>query len=181
MNSTTPMHLVRPRVRSARNDRSPDRIAVENALQFSAPESLTSRRIATICDLPLKKVATILCNLRAVGDILRTMPTEKGGEIRYAWCRQPPAPRAESTQQRRRPPIAPEPGAVAPPAVIVQQRHAAPTALTSNTYDGRDLRPYTGRPGSLHAFTLPSIQNGQRVDRRPPMIMGCTPPLRRQQ
>ena len=32
-------------------------------------------------------------------------------------------------------------------------------------YDGRELQPYTGRPGAMDAYALPSIHNGQRVER----------------
>jgi hypothetical protein len=47
-------------------------------------------------------------------------------------------------------------------------------------YDGRDLQPYTGRPGAMRAFDLPSIHNGRVMPRRPPVIMGCTPALKGQ-
>lgn len=38
----------------------------------------------------------------------------------------------------------------------------------AGTYDGAELRPYTGRPGAMDAFTLPSLANGQRVAARRP-------------
>lgn len=33
-------------------------------------------------------------------------------------------------------------------------------------YDGAELRPFTGRPGAMDAFSLPSLQFGERVYRR---------------
>lgn len=42
-------------------------------------------------------------------------------------------------------------------------------------YSGAELRPYTGRPGALDAYRLPSLIDGQRVDRRPPAIMSASP------
>ncbi len=42
-------------------------------------------------------------------------------------------------------------------------------------YTGAELRPYTGRPGALDAYKLPSLIDGQRVDRRPPTIMSASP------
>ncbi|MGB3068465.1 MAG: hypothetical protein WBC18_07955 [Ottowia sp.] len=34
------------------------------------------------------------------------------------------------------------------------------------TYDGAELRPFTGRPGAMDAFALPSLRFGQRIYRR---------------
>jgi hypothetical protein len=66
------------------------------------------------------------------------------------------------------------------PAPVV---HA--TVLSSRTpkgeYDGRDLQPYAGRPGALHAFTLPSLHNGERTERRTPMLLGSTRVARKPQ
>ena len=35
-------------------------------------------------------------------------------------------------------------------------------------YDGAELRPYTGRPGAMDAFSLPSLVQGQQVPARRP-------------
>ena len=35
-------------------------------------------------------------------------------------------------------------------------------------YDGAELRPYTGRPGAMDAFNLPSMVQGQPVPARRP-------------
>lgn len=38
-------------------------------------------------------------------------------------------------------------------------------------YDGAELRPYTGRPGAMDAFKLPSMVQGQSVPARRPSAM----------
>jgi hypothetical protein len=43
------------------------------------------------------------------------------------------------------------------------------------TYTGGELQPFTGRPGAMDAFTLPSIQGGKRVARKAPAIMSVSP------
>lgn len=48
-------------------------------------------------------------------------------------------------------------------------------------YDGADLRPFIGRAGALEAFTLPSLRNGVRVERRAPILMASTSDKRRPQ
>lgn len=45
-------------------------------------------------------------------------------------------------------------------------------------YAGRELRPYTGRPGAMDAFRLPSRQGGHFVPRRPPIVLGAGPQIR---
>jgi len=37
-------------------------------------------------------------------------------------------------------------------------------------YDGKELRPFEGRPGSMDAFALPSMVSGIAVDRRAPIL-----------
>lgn len=53
---------------------------------------------------------------------------------------------------------------------------AAPReALSEGSYDGRDLRPFTGRAGAMRAYELPSLDaNGERVQRvRPASLAGA--------
>jgi len=38
----------------------------------------------------------------------------------------------------------------------------------AGTYDGAELRPYTGRPGAMDAYALPSLANGVRVPAKRP-------------
>jgi hypothetical protein len=37
-------------------------------------------------------------------------------------------------------------------------------------YQGHELKPFTGRPGAMDAFSKPSIVNGQQVPRKEPTI-----------
>ena len=39
----------------------------------------------------------------------------------------------------------------------------APKTTPSGRYDGAELKPFQGRPGSMDAYTLPSLDNGLRV------------------
>ena len=41
----------------------------------------------------------------------------------------------------------------------------------AGTYDGAELRPFTGRPGAMDAFDKPSLINGQRQDHKPMSYM----------
>jgi hypothetical protein len=50
-----------------------------------------------------------------------------------------------------------------------------PDHRSSSGYDGRELQPFTGRPGAMRAFELPSIQNGERVERARPCLIGMKP------
>lgn len=45
---------------------------------------------------------------------------------------------------------------------VAEPRHY----VKPGSYDGAELRPYTGRPGALDAFMLPSVVNGQIVPRK---------------
>ena len=38
---------------------------------------------------------------------------------------------------------------------------AANDAFKRGAYDGAELRPFTGRPGSMDAYALPSLHMGQ--------------------
>jgi hypothetical protein len=58
------------------------------------------------------------------------------------------------------------------PAIATLPR-VQPT-VRAGSYDGRELRPYEGRPGAMDAFTLPSLQNGKRVPRKAPVIVAAT-------
>lgn len=60
----------------------------------------------------------------------------------------------------------------APPPV------AAPrTTAPSGQYLGPELRPYSGRPGAMDAFAVPSLQGGQRTPRRAPIVLGAGPQI----
>lgn len=64
------------------------------------------------------------------------------------------------------------------------QALAAPQGLTADeataqrahlyqggTYDGKELRPFTARPGAVRAFALPSVVDGKPVERRLPISL----------
>ena len=38
-------------------------------------------------------------------------------------------------------------------------------------YSGAELKPYSGRPGAMDAFALPSLSAGKRIDRVQPFSM----------
>lgn len=47
----------------------------------------------------------------------------------------------------------------------------APEWRKASNYDGKELRPYEGRPGAMDAYALPSLVDGQRVPRQRPMLI----------
>ena len=59
------------------------------------------------------------------------------------------------------------------PRVVVQKRHVpmvvreAPVRNSNaeGTYSGAELLPYSGRPGAMAAYALPSLVGGRRVPR----------------
>jgi hypothetical protein len=48
-----------------------------------------------------------------------------------------------------------------------------------DNYDGAELRPYTGRPGAMRAFELPSLVNGVRIERTRPALINAIPERRK--
>lgn len=42
---------------------------------------------------------------------------------------------------------------------------------STGTYEGRELQPFTGRPGAMDAFRLPTLENGRRVPRKAPALI----------
>lgn len=44
--------------------------------------------------------------------------------------------------------------------------------MTYQKYNGQELKPYNGRPGSMDAFKLPSLQNGKPQPRKAPVSFG---------
>lgn len=46
--------------------------------------------------------------------------------------------------------------------------------MKSKHYNGAELRPFTGRPGAMDAYSLPSLKNGKQVPagRIKPMLVG---------
>lgn len=52
--------------------------------------------------------------------------------------------------------------------------HETPKQATSGTYDGAELRPFDGRPGSMDAYALPSRVGDKLVHHTgpKPMLVG---------
>jgi hypothetical protein len=50
--------------------------------------------------------------------------------------------------------------------------------VTEGHYDGRELRPFTGRIGALAPFDSPSCENGMPVPRKRPLSLGNGPEKR---
>ncbi len=54
------------------------------------------------------------------------------------------------------------------PAIPAQSRGGPRDYLTSRDYRCSELAPFEGRPGSMDAFDLPSVVNGERIPHRRP-------------
>ena len=61
---------------------------------------------------------------------------------------------------------------------LVKDQAAASAAplKRADDYTGAELKPYTGRPGAMDAYLLPSVINGVRIPRALPL---CTPTTNR--
>ncbi len=46
--------------------------------------------------------------------------------------------------------------------------------MKSKHYTGAELRPFTGRPGAMDAYSLPSLKDGKQIpaSRIKPMLVG---------
>lgn len=78
------------------------------------------------------------------------------------------------------------------PAYLPRSTRAAPQSASTHArdcaagcrnhkatpYTTPELRPYTARPGAMDAYSLPSLQNGTPVQRKPPMSIGAAPQVR---
>lgn len=123
-------------------DPSPERRSVLAVLDRARPEALTSDQVAVRTGLPLEDVRSHLMNLCAAGQ----------------------AHRAGTARQRKTYRAGGRPAEEAQPLPI------RPSTARGD-YEGRELMPYTGRPGAMRAFELHSLENGQRVPRRRPTLM----------
>lgn len=157
-----PIHEFPAGQRLARRDKHPGRIAIEQLLQSSA-EPLTKAEIASKSEQTLLRVHLVVGALEKAGSAHRI--TAFSLVPRFAWG---PAAVTAATVERPRPAPQQQPRPI-----------PAPQPRRTDCYDGRELQPFSGRPGAMDAFALPSIHNGQSVPRRAPIIMGCTPLLTR--
>jgi hypothetical protein len=109
----------------------------------SLTNPLSADEVAARTGLPMTQVRVHISNMCAQGAAHNTQPGTRAA--RYA---PGPVPRGTAT------PIPSEP-------------------RNTRDYEGRELQPYTGRPGAMDAFTLPSLQNGRRVERKAPAIIAA--------
>lgn len=59
------------------------------------------------------------------------------------------------------------------PSLRVVRAAAEPAWRQSDLYDGKELRPFAGRPGAMRAFELPSLVNGVAMPRVRPALIAC--------
>lgn len=138
--------------RHSGHQRSDARRAVEAMLK-STPAGLGIAQVAEACGIEMDQARRLLANIAAAGDAHNAHAGMRGAAL-YVFG---PAPRAVAATPEQR------------------------TTSWSNAgdYDARELQPYTGRPGAMRAFELPSLVNGERLPRTAPAIMGARPEVRR--
>lgn len=141
-----------PRWRAERSDKSAERIAIEKVLSASTTP-LTRAELCASANVAPSRASVVLGNLCSSGYAHRIAPAAGEKHPRFGWG------------------MAPAP---ALPSRIVT--HHKP-----GEYTGGELQPFTGRPGAMDAFRLPSVQNGRPVERRAPVIMGSPVSTRRPQ
>jgi hypothetical protein len=57
------------------------------------------------------------------------------------------------------------------------QARAGTVAAQDNVYRGE--KPLPLRPGAMDAYELPSLQNGERIERRRPMLIAASVEVRK--
>jgi hypothetical protein len=142
-----PMSVPRPAARTrVRPAPSARRAAIEAHINTATRESpLTAEQIAGRIGVDPAVVRPHISNICACG-------------------------RAHNTTAGQQPAMyAPGPAPLKMPARTTERRHAHP-----DHYDGAELRPYTGRPGAMDAFALPSLRGGVRMPHRPPIGIGSS-------
>jgi hypothetical protein len=132
--------------------RSSERKAVETALRAAGRAGATIAEIARACGLPVDVARPIVNTIFRLG--LANNLTPEHRPCTYAWHTDREPSNATGATAR-----------VSPRA--------------KGLYDGRELQPFTGRPGAMDAFTLPSLVDGKRVPRRAPLLISAPPEPRR--
>jgi hypothetical protein len=129
------------------NKKSPERLAVEAAMQTTTPEfPLTPLEIAELTNLHVTVVRAQLANLRSLDKVYSTQPGKLNGG--YVWGCKPAEPKENVPTPRVR--------------------------IGDGIYDGAELRRIPVRPGAMDAYSLPSLQSERSVERRRPMLMGSS-------
>ncbi len=148
------------------NHPSPARTSVLAAIAAAGDEGTDSARVATACNLANNTAKNHIHNLHTALQIERIKDAggcqgavyivTHAGRVALGL-----ATRAEAAHTQ----------AQAGHPHTATSRSSPPQTL----YTGADLRAYTGRPGAMDAYHLPSLHNGQRQPRRVPIIMGAGP------
>lgn len=142
-----PMAHVRPAERHRGRPQSEERKAVEAVLRSAtAARPVTPEGVAQRTGLDLS-VARLQINKIVTRGMAYNLTPGGGRNGKYAWG--------------------------ADPATV--RRSEPPPMQTGERYDGAELKPFQGRPGAMQAFTLPSLQNGESVPRKPPCIISAAP------
>jgi hypothetical protein len=123
--------------------RSANRLAVETVLR-AAREALPITTIALRADVRPDRARKIVSHFVNSNDA-HSVSAPGQRHLLYAWGQ----PRIETRQP-------------AEPRLSYLER---------GNYTGAELLPYTGRPGAMDAFTLPSIQGGRAVERKRHVIV----------
>lgn len=100
----------------------------------------------------------------------------------YARAHKPTTPHKPSVltvTPKGREAIAAADGTAPPKPARTRPIHTVHQSTKYDSYDGAELRPYTGRgPEAMRAFTLPSLVNGRRVEARSLISIAGGRPLR---
>lgn len=129
-----------------KSKKSTHRIAIENLL-LETKRHLSRDEIAQMCNVTKRQVISVLQAMRdysTPGGVLDSFQDPAGLGHLY---RVMPA----ETKPNRIQPVRP--------------------GTTSGNYMGAELQPYSGRPGAMDAFELPSVVNGERVPRIAPRLL----------
>ncbi len=133
---------------------SPGRRAVARVIR-DATRPLSADQVAAATGLPMADVRMHLSNLKLAGTVVN-VGTTLDAQYQHTSAAGTAYARSSNASSTTAP--------------------AAPrSAFGSGTYTGAELQPYTGRPGAMDAYALPSLSNGQRVPRRAPIIIGAQP------
>lgn len=128
--------------------KSPERMLVEEQLQFAGAKGRTVEMLARATELDEATLNKVLANIAAAGKgDSYTLGKQRFWRLFSAVVKdtQPQAPRETPVRN----------------------------STTSGHYTATELRPYQGRPGAMDAFALPSVVNCVAVPRQAPSSM-CT-------
>jgi hypothetical protein len=136
-----------------RNPKSETRLVVEYALRTATREHpITAEQIATVSGIDITVVRKHIDNC-AANDIAHNVRTPQ--DAAYAAGPKPDRPKAVD---------------------VAQQMPQPRQAWTHGTYTGE--KPAAIRPGSMDAYGLPTLSNGERIERKRPFSNAGKPEQR---